>query len=554
MTKHSPTESGAGITRAAGEDGATIVVARWTEQTGRVREQRFSKDFLIGRSRECELCLTDDSVSRRHAAIILEKTGWRVYDKGSANGTFLDGKKVQSSPLGRHCRLRVGVEGPMLDLYTQVVPDGELACPTPLPAGDATVVLPAFKHGSRPSRGFTRPAKSPEFEISTPMNGPHSTVDGGEEKRTGQRVGVPASPGMIADRYFHATDDDDAGDYTRAFRSVFRAEQRKQKHLYFALLAGVIALAIAMVASLGFYLLRQQQQVEQARRLAIDLFYDVKEIELDLARLRNRVDNTEDEALVAEMEANQARLEAMSARYDQFLDEHALLSRSIDQKELTILRMARLFGECELNMPESFREEVETYIAKWQSSQRLARAVATARKKGYVEVVRDAMHANDLPPQFFYLGLQESNFNEQAIGPQTRHGIAKGAWQFIPATAERFGLQVGPLADERVYDPEDERFDFAASTNAAARYLRKIFDTDAQASGLLVMASYNWGEGNIIKRVRSMPENPRDRNFWKLVEKYEIPEETYNYVLYIFSAAVIGEKPRLFGFDFEKPL
>jgi hypothetical protein len=32
------------------------------------------------------------------------------------------------------------------------------------------------------------------------------------------------------------------------------------------------------------------------------------------------------------------------------------------------------------------------------------------------------------------------------------------------------------------------------------------------------------------------------------------PKETYDYVYYIFSAAVIGENPKLFGFKFENPL
>jgi hypothetical protein len=53
-----------------------------------------------------------------------------------------------------------------------------------------------------------------------------------------------------------------------------------------------------------------------------------------------------------------------------------------------------------------------------------------------------------------------------------------------------------------------------------------------------------------------MPANPKDRNFWNLLSKYrdKIPDETYNYVFYIFSAAVIGENPTLFGFNFDNPL
>jgi hypothetical protein len=53
-----------------------------------------------------------------------------------------------------------------------------------------------------------------------------------------------------------------------------------------------------------------------------------------------------------------------------------------------------------------------------------------------------------------------------------------------------------------------------------------------------------------------MPKNPRERNFWKLIELYrkKIPDETYDYVYYIFSAAVIGENPKLFGMDVDNPL
>lgn len=59
-----------------------------------------------------------------------------------------------------------------------------------------------------------------------------------------------------------------------------------------------------------------------------------------------------------------------------------------------------------------------------------------------------------------------------------------------------------------------------------------------------------------VKLINTIPMNPRERNFWNLLNRYKdkIPKETYDYVFYIFSAAVIGEAPKLFGFDFENPL
>src|ERR1700737_1680520 len=49
---------------------------------------------LIGRSRDADLCLEDDSVSRRHAEI--DKIGriWVLRDLGSVNGTLVNGKEI----------------------------------------------------------------------------------------------------------------------------------------------------------------------------------------------------------------------------------------------------------------------------------------------------------------------------------------------------------------------------------------------------------------------------------------------------------------------------
>jgi hypothetical protein len=58
----------------------------------------------------------------------------------------------------------------------------------------------------------------------------------------------------------------------------------------------------------------------------------------------------------------------------------------------------------------------------------------------------------------------------------------------------------------------------------------------------------------VERRHRGLTENPRQRNFWELVNSYKIPDETYGHVPHIFAAAVIGENPALFGFDFESPL
>lgn len=55
----------------------------------------FDTDLIsIGRLAENTLVLNNDQVSRRHAVLERYDTGWVVIDRGSNNGTFLDGSRV----------------------------------------------------------------------------------------------------------------------------------------------------------------------------------------------------------------------------------------------------------------------------------------------------------------------------------------------------------------------------------------------------------------------------------------------------------------------------
>ena len=51
----------------------------------------------IGKNASCELCLDDASVSRVHAVIELTPQGYRLSDRISVGGTFLNDQRVESS-------------------------------------------------------------------------------------------------------------------------------------------------------------------------------------------------------------------------------------------------------------------------------------------------------------------------------------------------------------------------------------------------------------------------------------------------------------------------
>ncbi len=328
---------------------------------------------------------------------------------------------------------------------------------------------------------------------------------------------------------------------------------RKSRRRFNAVIA--VTLAVLLSTTAGWYhQSRRVKKLQDVHLLAENIFFKMKELELRIAGLQNLVSQYPDAELRRQVIDEVQRHRMLQQDYSEFADELGFSPDKLSEPDWLIYKMARIFGECDVNISAGFLKTVQAYIKKWQSTPRLRTAIERAQKYGYAPQIVQELLAQNLPPQFFYLALQESDFDTARCGPQTRYGLAKGAWQFIPTTAKRYGLRVGQRRQQPRSDTRDERHNFAKSTRAAAQYLRDLYETEAQASGLLVMACYNWGETNIRRLINRMPPNPRERNFWCLFTQEKIPQQTTDYVFYIFSAAVIGENPRLFGFDFENPL
>jgi hypothetical protein len=67
-----------------------------------------SRSFVIGRSRECDLRVTDGNASRRHAEIAQEGSVYVLVDLGSTNGTELNGRKITRQELTDGDRITIG--------------------------------------------------------------------------------------------------------------------------------------------------------------------------------------------------------------------------------------------------------------------------------------------------------------------------------------------------------------------------------------------------------------------------------------------------------------
>ncbi len=328
-----------------------------------------------------------------------------------------------------------------------------------------------------------------------------------------------------------------------------RLSQKHRKRLLV-----VSSVLLVLLAGSGGTVFYQHQRLAKMQGIAEDMFYQMKDIELRMLRVDDFFAMSGDSSLLREREDLWQAYQRMAEQYDAYIREVGLGMEKMPEDERLILQTARVFGECDINVPPEFVSQVKDYINRWRTTPRYRKALERAISNGYIDYITRVMIKYHLPPQFMYLAMQESDFQPETCGPKTRFGIAKGMWQFIPGTAVHFGLKLGPLVDVPKPDPHDERHNFKKSTEAAARYLQFLYKTEAQASGLLVMASYNWGERKVLTLVNRMPDNPRERNFWNLIKKHKLPKETMDYVFYIFSAAVIGENPKLFGFDLENPL
>jgi hypothetical protein len=55
--------------------------------------------MVIGRLQECDICLADSNVSRRHAELFTIEGDWYLQDLESTNGTMLDGEPVTRARL-----------------------------------------------------------------------------------------------------------------------------------------------------------------------------------------------------------------------------------------------------------------------------------------------------------------------------------------------------------------------------------------------------------------------------------------------------------------------
>jgi hypothetical protein len=141
------------------------------------------------------------------------------------------------------------------------------------------------------------------------------------------------------------------------------------------------------------------------------------------------------------------------------------------------------------------REELETLA---ESSTKKARGWTTGNAK-IDGLIKQAGAKYGVDPYLIFCVMeQESHFNARALSPKG----ARGLMQLMPGTSARFGIR----------RPSDPAQNIAGGT----RYLKQLIE---QFNGRidLVLASYNAGEGAVLKFGRKVPPYKETRDYVKRI-------------------------------------
>lgn len=148
------------------------------------------------------------------------------------------------------------------------------------------------------------------------------------------------------------------------------------------------------------------------------------------------------------------------------------------------------------------------------------------RANRFFPILAPILKKNGVPFDLIYLACVESSLNTRAYSPAK----AAGLWQFIPATAKQYGLEVN--------DYVDERYNIEKATEAACRYLKKAHGMYGNWES--VAASYNGGTNRITTELDKQ----------QVASAYDLylAEETTRYPFRIMATKLILENPQKYGF------
>ncbi len=171
-------------------------------------------------------------------------------------------------------------------------------------------------------------------------------------------------------------------------------------------------------------------------------------------------------------------------------------------------------------MELAYNPIVRSYINMYTGRMRNSVEYFVGKSSYYFPIFEQALDKYGLPLELKYLPIIESALNPTIV---SRAG-ATGLWQFMIGTGKMYDLEVNSLVDER-RDP-------LKSTDAAARYLKDLYNIYGDWN--LVIAAYNCGPGNVNKAIK---RSGGASDYWAIYPY--LPKETRGYVPAFIAATYV---------------
>lgn len=177
--------------------------------------------------------------------------------------------------------------------------------------------------------------------------------------------------------------------------------------------------------------------------------------------------------------------------------------------------------------------QVRTYIERFVTIGKKDTEATLGRALYYFPLIEERLEWYKLPTALKYLPLVESMLRPEVTSPVGAAGI----WQIMPITARHFGLVV----NENV----DERRDFFASTEAAAKLLSLLYEEFDDWH--LVLAAYNCGPGKVRQAIRRA-----DSRDYSDIKPF-LPLQTRNYLSKFTAMAQVAAFSGYYGLKPQMP-
>ena len=566
-----------------------MLLPRGLETGAPVPLPEFGEPFQVGREEPADLPLRDATVSREHARFETNGDAWVLVDLESANGTFVNGRRIT----------RRRLKGGELLRFGNALEFRFLADRAHSPLAEAALSL--FRHAlvardpeAKPHRipvgpGARLVGRSAKAEIRLPL--PEiSDVHARLENRSGRpwvldqksRNGTFVNGEPVRERMLRPGDEVAFAQvpYDVTLTPVPTTRGRLGAAVV-CMLVAVVALGLGLAGRGGPDTLWTRDMYEDHARRALADALEASDrrppaTEIAMAHFDIAIRALINADRLPPGDPSRDEISTAFARYSNGLDKQ-LAGRgmgrvyfglveeeerraaapvpvpeappaAVPMADMVDAELARIVAEFGIDVarypvPPALMGSVRHFVDYWSGPNRAYTVRSMERSRPYLAMIRAELRRNHLPEVFCYLPFIESGYRTD-VGSGAG---AQGMWQFMKSTATEYGLKVNDQVDERT-DPQ-------LSTRAAVRYLEGllvVFGTDAFDCAV---AAYNKGHHGMLaclmKNVREGNVNLMSRwKFWDLAESGDgcLKPETIEYVPRFLAAAIVMRRPEAYGF------